>query len=229
MKLLLINDAPMPSDWIRRRLESENNLVAVSTDWQTGWTMAHESHYDVVVLAIQLSDVDQNSLPTFVQTDNRDIPLLLLVSPDTPSNKACALESGADDCVGYTVDGRELSARLQALYRRRAGYPTRLAILRVDDLEVNLIGRTVSRAGQRIDLLPREYYLLAFLMQNQGRVVSKREILDNVWASHESTRPNTVEVYINYLRRKIDQPPAPKLIHTVIGMGYLIRSLNQKP
>ncbi|WP_338874691.1 response regulator transcription factor [Spirosoma sp. SC4-14] len=223
MKILLIIDELKQSDWLRRRLELENNQVATSPDWQTGWLMAHESQFDIVVVAIQLSESNQNHLLQLWQAESYRVPLFLLISPDTPANKAWGLESGADDCVGYSVDSRELMARLYALHRRKFGtFPT-LSSLRVDDLEINLIHKTVYRAGKRIDLLPREYYLLAFLMQNRSRVVSKKEILENVWSKIDKIRPNTVEVYINYLRKKIDSQATIKLIHTVVGMGYVIR------
>jgi len=223
MKILLIIDELKQSDWLRRRLELENNQVAISPDWQTGWIMAHESQFDIVVVAIQLSESNQNHLLQLWQAENYRVPLFLLVSPDTPANKAWGLESGADDCVGYSVDSRELMARLYALHRRKFGLIPTLSSLRVDDLEVNLVHKTVYRAGKRIDLLPREYYLLAFLMQNRSRVVSKKEILENVWSKIDKIRPNTVEVYINYLRKKIDDQATIKLIHTVVGMGYVIR------
>ncbi|QHV97379.1 response regulator [Spirosoma endbachense] len=223
MKLLLIDSEVSQADWIRRRLEIENNQVMVSPDWHTGWMMAHQSHYDIVLLAMNLQDSVQLSSFYLWAVETHDVPLLLIISPDTPANKAWVLESGADDCVGNSVDIRELMARLYALYRRKAGHFTTRSELSIDDLNVNLSEKSVYRAGKRINLLPREYYLLVFLMENKGRVISKKEILETVWNAADAIRPNTVEVYINYLRNKIDRPSTTKLIHTVVGMGYVIR------
>ncbi|NEU66042.1 response regulator transcription factor [Spirosoma agri] len=221
MKLLLINSEINQADWIRRRLEIENNQVMVIPDWQTGWTMTHQSQYDAVLLTMNIAESNEADLRW--TDERRTVPLLLIVSPDTPDNKAWCLESGADDCVGNSVDIRELTARLYALCRRKSGHFATRSELSIDDLDINLSERSVYRAGKRISLLPREYYLLLFLMQNRERVISKKEILENVWKSANSIRPNTVEVYINYLRNKIDRQSTTKLIHTVVGMGYVIR------
>ncbi|MCK8491213.1 MULTISPECIES: response regulator transcription factor [Spirosoma] len=224
MKLLFIDNTATEVDWIRRRLEVENNQVIVSTDSQTGWTMAHQAHYDVVLLTVHIPEGGQAETSYQWIAQAHDAPLLLIISPDTPANKAWGLEAGADDCVGHSIDIRELMARVTALYRRKAGQFPMRSVLKAGDLEIKLLEKSVYRAGKRIDLLPREYYLLVFLMQNQGRVLSKKEILESVWNASDAIRLNTVEVYINYLRNKIDRQSPVKLIHTVVGMGYVIRN-----
>ncbi len=224
MKLLLIDDELTQSNWIRRRLEYENNQVAVSPDCQLGQTMMAQTQYDAVLLHVHRAESEELHLSDIWPTERYNVPLLLIVSPDTSANKSWGLESGADDCVGFPVDSRELHARLYALYRRRAGYFTASSVFHIADLELNLVSKTVHRGGRSIDLLPREYCLLALLLENQGRVVSKKEIVERVWQRTDVLRSNTVEVYINYLRNKIDRQSSVKLIHTVTGLGYVIRT-----
>src|SRR5205823_464257 len=133
--------------------------VSVSSDWQTGQTMLQQAPYDVVVFNVHR--VDTSQFNRAVKTG--DVPLLVIVSPDTPDNKAWGLEAGADDCVGDSVDIRELMARLHVLNRRRVGQLTALSALQLGDLELNLTDKLVYRSGKPINLLPREYHLLAFL------------------------------------------------------------------
>lgn len=225
MKLLLIDAESTPqSNWLRRRLELENNQVSVSPDWQTGCSLLYQAHFDVVLLTICLAGSEGLALPDRWLLTPCDVPLLLIVSPDTTGNKVWGLESGADDCVGHSVDSRELHARIQALCRRKTGHVTTSSVLRIADLELNQSSRTAYRGDRRIDLLPRECSLLAFLLENKGRVVSKKEILANVWRISDPVKSNKIEVYINYLRFKIDRQSTVKLIHTVPGMGYIIRT-----
>lgn len=222
MKLLLIDDNPRRASWLEQRLKKENNFVSTSLDLQQGLTIAQQLPYDIALLNLQLTDskvVDK----LYAELNKQEhVPLVVLISPDTPTNRALSLEAGADDCVGTGVEFRELLARLKVIYRRRVGhFKIQITpIIHIDDLEIRLLEKTVYRGGKRLDLLKREYYLLEFLAQNMNRVVTKKEIIDRVWNNTPAIRKNTVEVYINYLRKKVDKAFEKKLIHTITGLGY---------
>lgn len=223
MKVLLIDDEPNQSSWLCKRIESENNQTLLINDPQLAWTTTQQTQYDIVVLNARLTGANTVVMPKLCRAKTRFLPLLVLVSPDTPTNKAAYLEAGADDCVGHGTDFREVMARLYTLCRHQAGLLTSMLTLRVGALELNQVNRSACLSSHPIALLPREYRLLAYLMRHQGRIISKTELMENVWNKASGIRPNTVEVYINYLRNKIDRQFATKLIHTVAGMGYLIR------
>lgn len=226
MHLLLIASEPTPPpNWLRRQLEFDNNQVSVSPDWQSGIGLLHQSHYDAILVMMHLPETVDTAQTWSAKPPG--VPLLVLISPDTPANKAWSLEVGADDCVSLSVDCRELRARIYALHRRKTGHFQPLSMLTIADLALHINEKTAYRAGRRIELLPREYELLLFLLENKGRVVSKKEIMEKAWCLEIPRKGNSVEVYINHLRTKIDRPSPTKLIHTVMGMGYILREANQ--
>jgi two-component system copper resistance phosphate regulon response regulator CusR len=152
---------------------------------------------------------------------NNQIPIIMLTAFDSIDNKTTGFEAGADDYLVKPFEFKELLLRVKALTRRNLNEDKR--VLTIADLELNVSAKSVSRAGKRIDLTAREYTLLEHLMLNKGRIISRVDIAEKVWDLNFDTNTNVIDVYVNYLRKKIDKDFSPKLIHTVVGMGYVLR------
>jgi DNA-binding response OmpR family regulator len=224
MNVLLVEDDAELTQFIQKGLHSEGLSVTVAYDGVIGRSLINERRFDVVVLDVNLPGVNGYDLCHFIKQNWPAIPVILLTALGSLDNKVVGFESGADDYLTKPFAFKELLFRLKALARRhpsRAPLPRRLALL---DLEVDTQSHQVWRGGQRITLTAREYALLEYLLLNQGRVVNRVDILENVWDVHFNTNTNVVDVYINYLRRKIDKDAETKLLHTVFGVGYLLKA-----
>lgn len=207
--------------YVQRGLQAEHFAVDLVSDGLEAQSLAVQNDYDLLILDVGISGgVDGFQVLRFVRVNKPFIPVIMLSGHNTVEDRVRGLDSGADDYVCKPFSFAELSARVRALLRRaqRANTTT----LRVQDLEVDLGSRVVTRAGKRIELSSREYSLLTYLMKNAGRCVTRAMIMEHVWTLAFDTPTNVVDVYINYLRSKIDMGFEQKLIRTMRGIGYQI-------
>jgi DNA-binding response OmpR family regulator len=221
MNVLLVEDDVELAQFIQKGLQSEGILVSMAFDGVIGRSLVNEHRFDVVVLDVNIPGMNGYDLCRYVKQNWPAIPVILLTALGSLDNKVLGFESGADDYLTKPFAFKELLFRLKALARRHSPRPLLPQRLQLLDLELDTQSHQVWRAGQRISLTAREYALLEYLLANQGRVVSRVNIQENVWDVHFNTNTNVVDVYINYLRRKIDNVE-PKLLHTVFGVGYMI-------
>ncbi|WP_284978435.1 response regulator transcription factor [Arthrobacter sp. fls2-241-R2A-200] len=218
MRILLVEDEKTLADTLRRGLANEGFVVDVTHDGVSGLWAATENPYDVVLLDLMLPL--KNGYDVLREMRSRSIwtPVMMLTAKDGEYDQTDAFDLGADDYLTKPFSFLVLVARIRALIRR--GAPERPVILSLGSLSLDPVSRTVRRGAEPITLTPREYGLLQYLMRRHDQVVSKAEILDNVWDPDFDGRDNVVEVYIGYLRRKIDSPFGVQTLSTVRGMGY---------
>lgn len=221
MHILIAEPDPGLATFLGDGFNAENYTVDIIADAGEAARLARARRYDAAILDSNLSEA--NGLATLhrLRSDRPDLPILILANQASPEERAEALDLGADDLVLKPFEFSELSARMRALLRRSGHAPE--TVLRVDDLELNRVEHCVKRAQKRIDLTPKEFALLEYLMRNSGRRVSRAEIIEHVWNLNFDTMTNVVDVYINYVRKKVDAAPDRKLIHTVRGVGYQLR------
>jgi len=228
MKILLIEDEASVVSLVKRGL-SENGLeVSVAMDGATGQQMVAEQSFDVIILDIMLPDTNGIQVCKNLRQKGTETPILMLTALGSTENIVTGLNSGADDYLVKPFKLTELVARIRALDRRnnravKNGQQDQQQVLRIADLELNLATRQAQRSNTVINLTSTEYRLLEFFMKNTNRVLSRMEILENVWEIDFNLGTNVVDVYVNYLRRKIDKDFEPRLIHTMIGMGYIMK------
>ena len=219
--VLVVEDNANLADTLRKGLEEEGYTVDTRTEGRAGWQAASSQDYDLVVLDRRLPEMTGDEICKRMRATGSQVPLLMLAARAAVGERIQGLDLGADDYLTRPFAFAELLARLRALLRR-GGSPMP-AILKYEDLELDPAGHTVVRSGDNISLSAREFSLLEYLLMNAGRVMSRDEILANVWGDQQSVTSNVVEVYINYLRRKIDREYPLKLIHNVRGVGYVLR------
>jgi len=222
MRILLVEDEPRLAETIRRGLVAEGFVVEVVHDGLAGLDSALGGGFDVVILDIMLPSRSGYDVVRDLRSAAVWTPVLMLSAKDGEYDLADAFDLGADDYLIKPFSFVVLLARLRALLRR--GAPARPAVLTVDDLALDPARHRVTRGGADIVLTPREYGVLEFLMRHAGAVVTKQEILQSVWDVHYEGDDNIVEVYVGYLRRKIDAPFGTSSIHTVRGIGYRLAS-----
>ncbi|MBW3131144.1 response regulator transcription factor [Hymenobacter profundi] len=223
MRILLVEDEVSLASFIRKGIESENYELDVAYDGLMGQRMFEQRPYDVVILDVNLPHINGFELCRYIKQHSPRQAVLMLTALDGMQDKESGFGAGADDYLVKPFVFRELLLRIRALARRSISYAGQHALLQVADLEMDVDARMVRRAGQRIELTTREYALLEFLMVNKGKTVSRVEIAEKVWDLHFDTNTNVIDVYINYLRKKIDKNFGQKLLHTVVGMGYLMQ------
>ena len=221
MYILVVEDERRLAQVIRKVLEEEGHTVDVAYDGEDGLAMAVEGSHDVIALDILLPGMDGLEVCRALRANRVDTPVLLLTALDAVEDRVRGLDAGADDYLPKPFAFQELLARLRALGRRRvqAREPDQL---RTGDLVLDLRRRRAERNGKTIELSPKEFALLEFLMRNEGRVVTRTQILDHVWGYDYSPDSNLVDVYVTYLRRKVDRGHQRKLIRTVRGAGYAL-------
>ena len=221
MYILVVEDERRLAQVIRRVLDEEGHTVDVAYDGEEGLAMAMDGSHDVIALDILLPGMDGLEVCRSLRANRVDTPVLLLTALDAVEDRVRGLDAGADDYLPKPFAFQELLARLRALGRRRvqAREPDQL---QTADLALDLRRRRAERAGKTIDLSPKEFALLEFLMRNEGRVVTRTQILDHVWGYDYSPDSNLVDVYVTYLRRKIDRGYDRNLIRTVRGAGYAL-------
>jgi two-component system copper resistance phosphate regulon response regulator CusR len=219
MRLLVIEDERKTGEYLKRGLEESGFTVDVAGNGIDGLHLAMESDYDLVVLDVMLPRLDGWGVVKQLRA-NKQTPVLFLTARDDIEDRVKGLELGGDDYLIKPFAFVELLARIRTLLRR--GPAREVEQLGMADLEIDVIRRRVKRAGQRIDLTPREFALLQLLAERQGEVLSRTQIASYVWDMNFDSDTNVVEVAIRRLRAKIDEPHALKLIHTVRGMGYVM-------
>ena len=218
MRVLMVEDEIRLADTVRRGLEAEGFNVEVVHDGLEGLWRAKENAYDVIVLDIMLPGLNGYKVCEQLRAAGVWTPVLMLTAKDGEYDQTDAFDLGADDYLTKPFSFIILVARLRALIRR--GAPERPTLLVAGDLSLDPARRRVERGGQEVTLTPREFGLLEFLLRHRGDVVSKSEILQGVWDAHYEGDPNVVEVYVGYLRRKVDLPYGRRAIETVRGAGY---------
>jgi two-component system copper resistance phosphate regulon response regulator CusR len=225
MKILLIEDEQSVSSFIKRGLEEQGNQVVQAFDGITGLKSALNDVYDAIILDVVMPGMNGIEVCDKLKNQHEiSTPILMLTALGTTDDIVTGLQTGADDYLAKPFKFQELIARLHALSRRRnVGGKGKTEMLKVKDLEMNLKSKEVHRGGVEIALTAREFRFLEYLLKNKNRVVSRTDILENVWEVDFDMGTNVIDVYINYLRKKIDQNGTSKLIKTVIGMGYVIK------
>ncbi len=222
MKLLLVEDDRETAAYLKRALGEAGHVVDHAASGRDGLLLAAGEPYDVIILDRMLPQLDGLSILRTIRAAKVKTPVLLLTAIGGIDDRVEGLEAGGDDYLVKPFAFAELLARVNALARRPPPQDVQIA-LRVGDLEINLLTRSVTRAGQRIDLQPREYQLLEYLMRNAGRIVTRTMMLESVWDFHFDPRTNIVETHMSRLRAKLAREGSPELIHTVRGAGYCIR------
>jgi two-component system OmpR family response regulator len=220
MRILLVEDEVKMARALRRGLEQEGHAIDVSTDGNDGLSKALEYDYDAVVLDVMLPGRDGFSICRELRASGRWSPVLMLTARDAVDDRIRGLDAGADDYLVKPFAFGELLARLRALVRR--GPTERPPMISVGDVELDPAAHTVTRSGRTVDLSAREFALLEFLMRHPGEVLSRSRILEQVWDYSYSGFSNVVDVYVAYLRRKLERPFGRPLIRTVRGVGYAL-------
>jgi two-component system OmpR family response regulator len=219
MRLLIVEDDPTIADFIATGLTEAGFAVDVAADGERGLELATSTAYDVAIVDVMLPKIDGLTVIDRLRARGVRTPVLILSAQRSVDDRVRGLQAGGDDYLTKPFAFAELLARVQALIRRSSGAvePTRLT---VGDLSLDLLTRRVERAGQALDLRPREFALLEYLMRNPGRVISKTMILSHVWGYNFNPGTNVVDVLVSRLRERIDRDFEPKLLHTVRGAGY---------
>lgn len=224
MKVLLIEDEQSVSSFIQRGLKEQGHQVTQAFDGKAGLNLALKDAFDIIITDVVMPELNGIEVCIQLKTKHQILtPILMLTALNTTNDIVTGLESGADDYLAKPFKFNELLARLNALTRRNNLRKDVVEILKVKDLELNLISKEVHRAEQQIELTAKEFKLLEYLLKNKNRVVSRTEILENVWEINFDLGTNVIDVYINYLRKKIETRFDSKIIKTVIGMGYIIK------
>ncbi len=221
MHILVVEDEKKVASFIQRGLEAAHYSVDVEHNGEAGLKRLLEEPYDLAILDVMLPRLDGLSLMKQIRQRKLDLPVLLLTARVTVADKVMGLDLGADDYLTKPFAFEELLARVRALLRR--GGTAAPAVLTIADLKLDPATREVTRHDKRVDLTPKEYALLEFLLRRRDQVLSRAVIAQHVWGVNYDTFTNVIDVYMNYLRKKIDSGFEPKLIHTVRGVGYVLK------
>ena len=220
MRLLLVEDDTKLSDMLARSLREQGYAVDVSYDGPDAVYQASVNEYDALILDVNLPKQSGLEVSRTLRAKGRAVPILMLTARDAINDRVTGLDAGADDYLVKPFELDELYARLRALLRRMpALLPTTLTI---DDLVIDTRGQDVARGGRRIPLTTKEYVMLEYLARNAGRVIGRAELCEHVWDANHDPFSNAIEVYINRLRKKVDDAGGMPLIHTRRGAGYLL-------
>jgi two-component system copper resistance phosphate regulon response regulator CusR len=226
MRILIAEDDRKVASFIRQGLEEEGHAVEVAADGDTALGLAsHGGDFDLVILDVMLPRRDGFSVLRALREARVGTPVLMLTARDSVTDKVAGLDAGADDYLAKPFAFDELLARVRALLRR--GTEQRTAVLRVADLTLDPARREATRGRRRLTLTTREYALLEYFMRNAGRVLTRPMLAEHVWGLDFDPESNVVDVYVGYLRRKVDAPGEPRLLRTVRGAGYALRADDQ--
>ncbi len=223
MKILIVEDEPKVASFIQKGLQEQTYEVEVAFDGFIGQKMALSTTYDVIILDVNLPQMNGFEVCRTLRRNNLKTPVLMLTAFGTMDDKLMGFEAGADDYLVKPFEFRELVARLKALYKRSADQTSATNILEIADLYLNTDDKTVKRGGKKIDLTAKEFSLLEYFIRNKGKVVSRVDIAEKVWEITFDTGTNVIDVYVNFLRKKIDKDFDKRLIHTIVGMGYIMK------
>ena len=222
LKILVIEDEPKVAEFIKKGLEEHAYHVDIAYDGETGQKNALSNMYHLIILDINLPVINGFDVCKNIRK-NKNTPVLMLTALGSTDEKIKGFESGADDYLLKPFEFRELLARIKALLKRSNENIATAKILSISDLVMNTDNKTVKRKNKEIDLTTKEFLLLEFLLKNKGRVLTRAEIAENIWDISFDTGTNVIDVYINFLRKKIDFNFDAKLIHTRVGMGYVMK------
>ena len=222
MRVLLIEDEPKVASFIKKGLEEQAFDVDQAYDGNFGVKLALQNEYDLIILDVILPHMSGLDVCREIRRHNTTVSILMLTALGTTDDKITGLDAGADDYLTKPFEFKELLARMRALSRRSTDNNTGEK-LTIADLELDVVKKTVTRAGKPINLTAREFALLHYLLRNKERVVSRVDITEQVWETSFDTGSNVIDVYINFLRKKIDKDHPAKLIHTLVGMGYVLK------
>lgn len=223
-KILVVEDEVNVASLVSRVLTEEGAIVDIAYDGIKGDELLHTNQYDLAILDIKIPSISGLDLCRKLRNEGNPIHILMVTAMVTPDDIVNGLDTGADGYLTKPFNIKELQARIRSLLRRNNPKEEPSTVMRVADLTLDLNAKTVSRAGNAITLTVTEYKLLEYLLNNQNKVLSRKELLDNVWGIDFDLGTNVVDVYVNYLRKKIDKDYERKLIHTVIGRGYMLKS-----
>jgi two-component system copper resistance phosphate regulon response regulator CusR len=218
MRVLVVEDDRALGSFVKKALESEYHTVELVSDGQEALDWLQSTEFDLLVLDLNLPKLDGMAVLSKMGPKNSEMAILILSARSRVEDRVQCLDMGADDYLVKPFSLAELSARVRALGRR--GKTVASSALRVADLELDRIERRVTRGGERIELTAKEFNLLEYLLQKAGKRVTRTMIMEKVWGVAFDTSTNVVDVYINYLRKKVDDGRSPRLIHTIRGIGY---------
>ncbi len=221
MRILVVEDEKKIADFVRRGLKEEGYAVDAAYDGEEGLFLAKTNDYDLILLDLMLPKIDGLTVCKKLKEMKVEAPIIMLTAKNTVKDKVLGLDSGADDYLTKPFAFEELLARIRAMLRKtEVSTPTKL---KVSDLELDLVTHKVTRGSKDIELTAKEYSLLEYLMRNHGSIVTRTMISEHVWDIDFDTFTNVIDVYINYLRNKIDSGFKKKLIHTVRSRGYILK------
>ena len=224
MKILVVEDEKKVASFLKKGLEQEYYSVDVAFDGKEGLNYIFSNEYDLIILDIMLPFMDGISLLKKIRKEKIGTPILMLTAKDTVDDKVTGLDSGADDYLAKPFAFEELLARIRALMRRKE--ESKSLILSVDNLSLDTQTHKVMRGGKEIILTPKEYSILEYLLRNKNNVVSRMKLTDHVYEYHFDPDTTVIDVYINKLRNKIDKDFKQQLLHTIRGIGYMIKDTD---
>lgn len=224
-KILVIEDDVRVAELLQRSLEEQNFEVDLAYDGYLGKKLALQKQYDLIITDVILPKINGIDLCQEIKKTLPHIPIIMLTALGTTDDKVEGFDAGADDYLVKPFELRELYVRIRALLKRFEHIKSSdITVLKYADLELDLNEKVFRRSGTEIHLTPKEFNLLQYMMENPERVLSRTEISEKVWDTHFDTGTNFIDVYINYLRKKIETDPANKVIHTKSGMGFILKS-----
>jgi two-component system, OmpR family, copper resistance phosphate regulon response regulator CusR len=225
-KILIVEDHVKMADSIRKGLEENGFETDVAYDGFIGKRLSDTNEYSLIILDINLPIINGYELCSQIRNNDPQIPIIMLTALGSTEDKLIGFDKGADDYIVKPFEFRELLARIKALLKRIPANKKKQTILKVADLEMDTESKTVKRGNNYIELTAKEFSLLEYLVRNTGKVISKADIANKIWNINFDTGTNVIEVYVNFLRKKIDRNYPVKLIHTQIGMGYVLKELH---
>lgn len=224
--ILVMEDEVKVADLIKRGLEAQGFKVEIAYDGMMGRRLGVQKKYDLIILDVNLPHENGYEVCRSIRERNAKVPILFLTALDTLDDKLIGFDAGADDYIPKPFEMKELLARVRVFLKRSGSYnadPAGSRMLQVADLILDIDSKTVVRAGRKVELTAKEFHLLQYFLENKNRVVSKVDIAEKIWNITFDTGTNVIEVYVNYLRNKVDKGFDRKLIHTIIGMGYVLK------
>lgn len=221
MRILVVEDQKKMAGFLKKGLQEVGYSVDLAETGGAGESLAAENPYDLVILDVNLPDQSGLDTARHLRADGYQGPLLMLTALSGTKDKVRGLDAGADDYLTKPFAFEELLARVRALFRRKGA--TESSKLNFADVEMDLLTRKVTRQGKDVPATGKEFSLLEYFLRNPNRVLTRTEISEHVWDVHFDTESNVIDVYVNFLRKKVDQPFGKKLIHTVVGQGYIFK------
>ncbi|OFY67689.1 MAG: DNA-binding response regulator [Bacteroidetes bacterium RIFCSPLOWO2_02_FULL_36_8] len=222
LKILLVEDERKLASFVEKGLKEQGFTVQIAYDGMEADRLINSSNFDLIILDILLPGKSGLEVCKSIRKKNQRIPILLLTALSSLDDKVTGLESGADDYLVKPFEFKELLARVRALIRRNHEISTN-SLLEISDLKMDTSAKRVTRDNQNINLTAKEFSLLEYLMRNKNKVISRDDIADRIWEVPFDTDSNIIDVYINFLRKKVDKNFNKKLIHTMVGMGYVVK------